>query len=113
MAKAVELKPKDSEALRDFVRELHSRLGEKLIEAKLFGSKARGEDTAESDIDVLVVVSEVSVEIEDCVLDMAFDLNMKHEVYISPRVVDRAILNDPVWKITPFLRNISKEGISL
>jgi predicted nucleotidyltransferase len=113
MAKAVKLKAKDSKALKEFLRELRSRLGEKLIEVKLFGSKARGEDTKESDIDVLVVVSEATVQIEDSILDIAFDLNLKHEVYISPRVVDPAILSDPVWKITPFLQNISREGIPL
>ena len=113
MAKAAKLQAKDSEALRDFLRELRRRLGEKLIEVKLFGSKARGDDSPESDINVLVVVRGAGVEIEDRILDIAFEVNLKHEVYISPRVVDRAILDDPVWKITPFLRSISREGIPL
>ena len=50
---------------------------------------------------------------EDQVLDIAFDTNLKHEVYISPHVIDRATLADPVWSITPFLRAIAKEGIPL
>lgn len=113
MSRALKLKSKDAEALKDFLRKLRSALGNKLMEIKLFGSKATGRDTPESDIDVLVVVSEASVEIEDQVLDIAFEVNLKHEVYISPRVVDHAILDDPVWKITPFLQTVSKEGVPL
>jgi hypothetical protein len=52
------------------------------------------------------------VEVEVRVLD-AFDVNFKHEVYISPRVVDRSILSDPVWSVTPFLQALAKEGIAL
>ncbi len=113
MSRALKLKSKDADALKDFLQKLRNVLGHKLIEVKLFGSKARGEDAADSDIDVLVVVSEASVEIEDQVLDIAFEVNLKHEVYISPRVIDHAILDDPVWKITPFLQAVSKEGIPL
>ena len=47
------------------------------------------------------------------VLDVAFDINLRHEVYISSRVIDRATLADPMWRITPFLKAITKEGISL
>lgn len=47
------------------------------------------------------------------VLDIALEVNLKHEVYISPRVLGRAILADPVWSIAPFLQAIAKEGIPL
>ena len=113
MSKRVKLKSKDAAALEEFLRGVRSALGENLIEAKLFGSKATGKDQPDSDIDVLVVVNRNGVETEDRVLDIAFDVNVKHDVYISPRVIDRATLSDPVWSITPFLRAIAKEGIAL
>jgi len=113
MTKRVKLKPKDAAALEEFLRRLRDVLGNNLIEVKLFGSKATGKDQPDSDIDVLVAVEEGGVEIEDKILDIAFDVNLKHEVYVSPRVIDRAILDDPVWSITPFLKAIAKEGISL
>lgn len=111
--KRVKLKSKDAAALEEFLRKLRAALGNNLIEAKLFGSKATGKDEPDSDIDVLVVVKDGNVGTEDRVLDVAFDVNLANEVYISPRVIDRSILNDPVWSITPFLRAISKEGIIL
>jgi len=113
MNRRVKLKSNNAAALEEFLRSLRSALGENLLEAKLFGSKATGRDQPDSDIDVLVIVDQNGVEIEDRVLDIAFDVNLKHDVYISPRVIDRSILSDPVWSITPFLRAIAKEGISL
>ncbi|MBI4610965.1 MAG: hypothetical protein HY726_18390 [Candidatus Rokubacteria bacterium] len=40
------------------------------------------------------------MKIEDQILDIAFEVNLAHEVYISPRVIGRATLADPVWKMT-------------
>jgi predicted nucleotidyltransferase len=113
MRRRVKLKAKDAAALEEFVERLRVVLRDNLVEVKLFGSKATGKDQLESDIDVLVAVEKGGVEIEDQVLDIAFDTNLKHEVYISPRVIDRATLADPVWSITPFLKAIAKEGIRL
>jgi hypothetical protein len=62
---------------------------------------------------VLVVVAENRVAAEDRVLDLAFDVNLEHDVYISPRVVTRAVMNDPVWRLTGLLRAIEREGIPL
>jgi predicted nucleotidyltransferase len=113
MSRRVKLKAKDAAAIEEFVERLRAVLTNNLIEVKLFGSKATGKDQPESDIDVLVAVEKGGVEIEDQVLDIAFDTNVKHEVYISPRVIDCATLADPVWSITPFLKAIAKEGIPL
>ena len=113
MTRRVKLKSNDAAALAEFVKSLRSTLGKNLVEAKLFGSKATGKDQPDSDIDVLVVVKRNGTETEDRVLDIAFVVNLKHDVYISPRVIDASTLADPVWRITPFLRAVAKEGISL
>ncbi len=111
MSRCPKLKAKDAAALEEFVEQLRGALRDNLVEVKLFGSKATGKDQPESDIDVLVAVETGGVEVEDEILDIAFDTNLKHEVYISPRVIATPV--DPVWRITPFLKAIAKEGIPL
>ncbi len=113
MSKRLRLKRKDANAVREFARKVRAALGGQLVALKLFGSKATGQDAPDSDIDVLVVVREGSVKIEDQVLDIAFEVNLAHDVYISPRVIARATLEDPVWKMTPFLQELAKEGVPL
>ena len=80
MSRRVKLKSKDAAAIAEFVERLRAVLGNNLVEVKLFGSKATGKDQPESDIDVLVAVEKGGVEVEDEVLDIAFDTNLKHEV---------------------------------
>jgi predicted nucleotidyltransferase len=110
--KTFDLMPKDAAALEAFAQLIRDRLKENLVALKLFGSKVRG-DTQDSYIDVLVVVNQGTLAVEDLVLDIAFDVNLKHDVYISPKVITQATLEDPIWKITPFFRNLAKEGIPL
>lgn len=107
------MKTNESEAVREFVTRVRQLLGSRLVGVKLFGSKARGDDTPESDIDILVEVETASVASEDAVLDIAFDVNLDQAVYISPRVIARAVFNDPVWSTTPFIRALEHEGIPL
>ncbi len=109
----LKLKRKDGEALRDFVDRVRATLGNRIAALKLFGSKATGRDVADSDIDVLVVVNEASAAVEDWILDIAFDVNLAHDVYISPRVIERTVFDDPVWRITPFIQTLEREGIPL
>src|SRR6266542_1166163 len=99
-------------AVLEFVKRLRQALPQNVLEIRLFGSEARGEATAESDIDVFVVVQPDSdrIVLEDRIIDIAFDVNHEFGVYISPRVVTNAMLNDPVRRETAFLKNVAREG---
>jgi uncharacterized protein len=102
-------------ALAEFVKRLRHDLPSNVVEVRLFGSEARGDATPESDIDVLVVVQPDGdrVALEDRVIDIAFDVNLEFSVYVSPRVITPGILNHPVWRETPFIRNVIGESIPL
>jgi antitoxin ChpS len=104
---------RDRQALEDFAKQVRQRLGGKLVALKLFGSKARGDDAPDSDIDVLVEVEEGGPSIEDVVLDIAFEVNVRHDVYISPRVIERAVFEHPVWRTTPFIRHLEERALPL
>jgi predicted nucleotidyltransferase len=86
-----------------------------LVDVRLFGSEARGQATPESDIDVLVIVQPEGqrAALEDRAIDIAFDVNLKFGLYISPRVVTPGILNHPVWRETSFIWNVTTESIPL
>ena len=102
-------------ALVDFVTRVRRELPANVLDVRLFGSEARGEATIESDIDVLVVVQPDAecVRLEDRIVDIAFDVNLECGVYVSPRVVTPAILNDPVRREALFFKNVARESIPL
>lgn len=105
------LTPVDRNAVEEFMRKLRAAFGERLREALLFGSKARGTDSPESDIDMFLVFKDATIDDEDKVLDIAFEVNMAFDVYISPRIMDSSARADPVRKATPFMKAVAHEGV--
>jgi predicted nucleotidyltransferase len=109
----VALEVREREALQDFVARIRAALVPNLVELRLYGSRARGEAADDSDIDVLVVVSKDRIEAEDVAVDVAFDVNVARDVYISPRVVTADVFQHPVWRTTLFVQTLEREGILL
>ena len=110
--------PSDSNRTRatgEFVRRLRRDLPANIVDLRLFGSEARGQASPESDIDVLVVVQPDAerVALETRIVDIAFDVNLEFNVFISPSVVTPAILNHPVWRESPFIETVLREGVAL
>ena len=107
--------PNRTRATGEFVRRLRRNLPANIVDLRLFGSEARGQASPESDIDVLVVVQpdDERVALETRIVDIAFDVNLEFNVFISPSVVTPAILNHPVWRESPFIETVLREGVAL
>ena len=107
--------PNRTRATGEFVRRLRRDLPANVVDLRLFGSEARGQASHESDIDVLVVVQPDAerVALETRIVDIAFDVNLAFNVFISPSVVTPAILNHPVWRESPFIETVLREGVAL
>jgi len=104
------------QAIADFAGRLRAVLGQRLVDLRLFGSVARGDAHPDSDIDILVIVQASDEErsrLERQIVDVAFDVNLQYDFYISPRVLTPALLAHPVWGQTPFLKAIQRESVAL
>lgn len=93
----------------DDLRELY---GERLCEVILFGSCARGEADAESDIDLLVVLERVDSGWDELrrMEEILWRHSLAHDTVVSALAVDRGRLNSPV---EPTLIRASAEGIAI
>jgi uncharacterized protein len=95
--------------LREYLQnEYHERL-DRVI---LFGSQARGDATASSDIDVLIVLQDplnTSLEI-DRTSHFIAQLCLDHNLLISRLFIPRSRFEN---ENSPLLRNIRQEGIVL
>ncbi len=96
--------------LNEFKRELRSLYGERLKDVILFGSHARGEAHAGSDIDVMVVLrGDVAPGREiDRMIDVITELNLKYGVLLSvvPVAEEKYLRRN-----SPLLLNVRREGI--
>lgn len=83
------------------------------MEAILFGSYARGDADAESDIDVMVLVDSSRQDISQKtggISSVAADLLLDLGVMVSPIVENRRYFQDHVG-LLPFYQNIVREGV--
>lgn len=92
-------------AVIDAVRECVASLGNKVIAAWIYGSVARGEDRAESDLDVVLIaqdadVSSVQSGSVDFLLARREDLSFSPSVNTLSRADLRRLMgnNDPLWQ---------------
>jgi predicted nucleotidyltransferase len=107
------LNAKEKSALKQFKATLEQTLPGQLIELKLFGSKARGDDRPDSDIDVLVIVTDDDWRICDVVYSIATDILLQTDISISPKVISKNQLGQLQKEDTFFLRNISRDAIAV
>ena len=107
------LRKQEKSALMQFKAGLQQALGGQLIELKLFGSKARGDDRTDSDMDVLVIVATDDWHISDTVYDIATDIFLQTDLCISPKVISKSIFDKLNKENTSFIRNISRDAIAV
>lgn len=83
-------------------------------EVILYGSVARGEETVESDIDLLVLVpQEVTYEIERAIRDQIYEIELQCDHIISVIVRQNTRWHSRPLNFTPLYRAIAREGIVL
>jgi len=82
--------------------------------AILFGSEARGDTHRESDIDVLILLDKEKITLHDRreVTYPLYDVELETGVIISPKVFSKKQWENQL-SITPFYRNVMKEGVLL
>lgn len=85
----------------------------KLRELILFGSRARGDAPADSDMDVLVVVDETDGEVEKIVSECAWETSLRHEVLIVPATYSRDEWENGPARSSLLALAIKKEGIAV
>lgn len=107
--------PVVSEALARFDRVLRDRFGGRVSEVVLFGSRARGEAHENSDVDVLVVIDDLSEPERLAVLDLAYgvDRTSTDWVGLSPLVYSSQQAVRMRAGGRRLFRDIDREGIRL
>lgn len=107
------------ESIREMLAELTEALfhvyGDKLKTIVLYSSVARGTQTEDSDIDIMVLIDGNNDELrqyDDKLNDVSTDFSLKYLKVLS--VVDISYQEYEDWRNpSPFYKNISEEGVIL
>jgi uncharacterized protein len=103
----------DAEAIRDLVQQLGQNHGRVLVSLTLFGSKARGDDTADSDIDILVIVNSDDWTIRYAIRMLGAQLSFDHEVLFNLYVLPQERWDWMQSINHPLCREILRDGVPL
>ena len=101
--------------INHFIQEVKGLLGERLKKVILYGSYARGDFRKNSDIDIMLLTDLDDKEIEeyrDKVSEIAFNIELEKEIYISPIIKNIDKYNARI-NVVPFYMNVHKEGVEL
>ena len=89
MAKAVTLTKLENNLLIEFKNMLMAKFPQEVLKLWLFGSRARGQWTPESDLDVLIITRSDDYHLADEIIKIATNLMLKYNLYISPKVISQ------------------------
>ena len=79
----------------------------------LYGSYARGDYNANSDLDIMILTDfteEELVEYRMKIRDIACDIELENDIVISPVVRNLEKYNERI-NVIPFYTNVQKEGV--
>lgn len=102
---------KDDQTLNIFLKQIRQQLGPHLKQVILFGSRARGDFTADSDYDCLVVVDEVTPEIKEKIYEVTGEILYHYNELFSAFPMAQQKYQHDIYE--PLLMNVRKEGVIL
>lgn len=103
------LTAREKKELARLARRLREEFG--ATDVRIFGSAARGEMDAESDIDLLVVLPDASLDTKLRVSERCFKSSLAIDRLVSPLVMSVERAQDPILAASAFMRAIGMEAL--
>ncbi len=103
------LTDEDRRAIVRFRDELRARYGVRVRDLRLYGSKVRGDDHAESDIDLLVLLDAVDWPTERAIINLAGDIDPR----LAPVIDAFDRYHAPPSRATGYYKEMRRESVRL
>jgi predicted nucleotidyltransferase len=103
--------PSDKQTALEFKRRAAALVATRQV--CVFGSRARGDATAGSDLDIFLVVDHIDAKLRDRISEVAWEVGFENDVVLSTFVVTAEQLERGPLGVSPIIRQIEREGIPL
>ena len=106
------LTPNEQQALDELVGRLRHQFKKQVAHVILFGSRARGDASWESDFDLLIVTKNGGTKLEKTLTEFPNPIGFEHNLVLTSHVIPQKEFAQK-RKAEPFYRSIYSEGIDL
>ncbi len=79
----------------------------------VFGSRARGDASPDSDLDMFIEIPELDADLRSQIREIAWEVSLVEGILISTFVVTSTAITDSPLGANPILRTIEAEGIAV
>jgi uncharacterized protein len=102
---------------KDFkiARQLKNRVGElvKLIDFRVFGSRATGKAVRDSDLDIFIETETLEPTVFDRILDLAWEVGFENSIVIAPLILSKNDFDRSPKCVSSTLYNVLENGIKI
>lgn len=97
----------------EIARELKERLSAfvRLIDFRVFGSRARGHADEYSDMDVFIEVETLDKQLKEKISHTVWETGFEHLLHISPLIFTRHELEESPLRASPIVKSINEDGV--
>jgi predicted nucleotidyltransferase len=110
---SVALEHKQQQAIKAFVNRLLVAHKANISNVYLFGSQARGDVQADSDIDILVIATDSDWHLKHQISHIAADIGLEYDVLIDSHIVQESRWQEIGEAGYRFYKNVMAEGVAL
>jgi len=107
------LRENERQALVEYVNRLLSDAGQRVRQVILFGSKARGDAGADSDLDVLIIVDQCDRQLDRQVTLTASRISLEHDTLVNTHIITAGRWAEMQKWAATLWREVQRDGVSL
>ena len=104
------MKKKQLRVLQEFAEKVRHVYPEALVWA--FGSHVKGTATAESDLDICVVIPRMGPDDRLAISDLAWEVGFAHDIHLSTVVISKKDFEQGPLSASPLIETIQSEGMA-
>lgn len=84
-----------------------------IIDYRAYGSRVRGDNDADSDLDIFIEVENLTLDTKRKIQAVACDVSLERQVYISPLLFSRYEIEETATRSSAIVMGIKQEGLAI